>query len=282
MLKLEKIKKTYGNFLLEESFEVKKDEVVGLLGRNGVGKSTTFRMILGLTPIDEGKIEIFNDDVNVISSQIKERIGVTFPDSFFSKEFTIIDLIKILQATYTNFDKQQFSQAIISSHLPLDKKIKNFSTGMLAKLKLLVAMSHQADLLLLDEPTAGMDVIARNEILSMIQKYLMNEQRSILISSHIASDLEKITDRIVVLNDGKIVLQEQTQKIMDEYGVISVSDRLLKTIDPDYIITSVTEGGVHKLLTNTREYYEENYPTLSIEKASLDDIVLFMSKGDKI
>lgn len=175
MLKIEHVKKNYKNFSLDCTMEVRQGQVTGLIGQNGAGKSTTFKAVLGLIKNDGGYIEILGKEVSSLTKDDKQQLGVVLSDSGFSGYLSIQDIIPVLENLYKQFDKEFFLQMIDRFQLPKDKKIKEFSTGMKAKLKILVAMSHHAKLLILDEPTAGLDVIARDELLEMLRDYMIQD-----------------------------------------------------------------------------------------------------------
>ena len=207
MLKIDKLKKQYKNFTLNCSMEVKEGMITGFVGPNGSGKSTTLKAVLGLIYIDGGDIQIFGKNVKDIKPEDKEQIGVVLSDSGFSRYLTVKDIKDILKNTYEAFDEQLFTNYIEQYQLPTDKKLEQFSVGMKAKLKLITAICHKAKLLILDEPTAGLDVMARNEMLDMLRDYMEeDEERSILVSSHISTDLETLCDNIYMINEGNIIL----------------------------------------------------------------------------
>ena len=204
MIKTEHLKKNYKNFTLDCSLEIRSGFITGQIGQNGAGKSTTFKAILGLITPDGGSISIFGKDISEITPLDKQDIGVVLSDSGFSGYLTIDDIIPVLESLYRNFDRAFFINQVEHFKLPRDKKIKEFSTGMKAKLKVLAAISHNAKLLILDEPTAGLDVVARFEILEMLRDFMgKDENRSILISSHISGDLESLCDDIYMIHDEK-------------------------------------------------------------------------------
>lgn len=220
MLKIEHLKKNYGNFSLDCSLEVKEGCVTGLIGQNGAGKSTTFKAILGLISTDSGKIRILGKDLQNFTPEDKEQLGVVLSDSGFSGYLTIHDIIPILKNMYRKFDEKFFTEQVRRFQLPLDKQIKEFSTGMKAKLKVLVAVSHRAKLLIMDEPTAGLDVIARDELLEMLREFMeKDESLSILISSHISSDLESLCDDLYMIHQGRIILHEDTDVLLSDYAL---------------------------------------------------------------
>lgn len=283
MLKVNRLKKDYKNFSLDCSLEVKKGQITGLIGENGAGKSTTFKAILGLISIDFGTVTLLGKDIKDFTPKDKENLGVVLSDSCFSGYLTIKDIIPILKKLYEHFDENLFSAQVNRFDLPLDKKIKEFSTGMKAKLKVLIAISHKAKLLILDEPTAGLDVLARDELLSMLRDYMEQDyERSILISSHISSDLETLCDDIYMIHKGKIILHEDTDLLLGEYALLKMDNEQYSEIDRQYILRTKNEVYGYSCLTNQRQYYLENYPGITIQNSTIDDIIMMMIKGDKL
>lgn len=282
MLKIEHLKKTYDNFSLDCSLEVRKGCITGLIGQNGAGKSTTFKAILGLISIDSGNITVLGKDIKKFTTKDKEELGIVLSDSGFSGYLRIKDIIPILQNMYEKFDKSFFLEQVQRFQLPLDKKLKDFSTGMKAKLKVLVAISHNAKLLILDEPTAGLDVIARDELLEMLREFMeADEERSILISSHISSDLETLCDDLYMIHDGKIVLHEDTDVLLSDYALLKVDRKQYEELDKRFILRSKKESYGYSCLTNQKQYYMENYPKIAIEKGTIDEVITMMVRGNK-
>lgn len=282
MLKIEHLKKTYDNFSLDCSLEVRKGCITGLIGQNGAGKSTTFKAILGLISIDSGNITVLGKDIKKFTTKDKEELGIVLSDSGFSGYLRIKDIIPILQNMYEKFNKSFFLEQVQRFQLPLDKKLKDFSTGMKAKLKVLVAISHNAKLLILDEPTAGLDVIARDELLEMLREFMeADEERSILISSHISSDLETLCDDLYMIHDGKIVLHEDTDVLLSDYALLKVDRKQYEELDKRFILRSKKESYGYSCLTNQKQYYMENYPKIAIEKGSIDEVITMMVRGNK-
>ena len=280
MLKIEHLKKSYENFSLDCSLEVKKGHVTGLIGQNGAGKSTTFKAILGLISTDGGNITILGKDRKDFTAKDKEELGVVLSDSGFSGYLKIKDIIPILQNMYSKFDKSLFIEQVQKFQLPMNKQIKEFSTGMKAKLKVLVAISHNAKLLILDEPTAGLDVIARDELLEMLREFLeKDEERSILISSHISSDLESLCDDLYMIHDGKIILHEDTDVLLSDYALLKVDAEQYSKLDKQFILRSKKETYGYSCLTNQKQYYMENYPKIAIEKGTIDEVITMMIRG---
>lgn len=278
MLEIKNIKKNYKNFSLDCSMEVKKGQITGLIGQNGAGKSTTFKSVLGLISFDSGTITILGKDIKNFSVKDKEKIGVVLSDSGFSGYLTVKDIIPILKNMYSEFDAEFFTAQIERLNLPLDKKLKEFSTGMKANLKVLVAISHNAKLLILDEPTAGLDVVARDELLSILREYMeQDEERSILISSHISSDLETLCDDLYMIHEGRIILHEDTDVLLSDYALLKVDTEQYEKLDQQFILSCRNETYGYSCLTNQRQYYIENYPQITIEKGTVDSIIAMMS-----
>jgi ABC-2 type transport system ATP-binding protein len=283
MLKIEHLVKNYGDFTLDCSLELPKGCVTGLIGQNGAGKSTTFKAILGLIRVDSGSITLFGKDIKDLTTEDKQNIGVVLSDSGFSGYLTVKDIIPVLENLYKNFDKTFFVEQIKRFNLPLNKQIKEFSTGMKAKLKTLVAISHNAKLLILDEPTAGLDVVARDNLLELLREFMEgDEERSILISSHISSDLEGLCDDIYMIHDGKIILHENTDVLLSDYALLKVDDVQYGKLDKQYILRTMKQGYGYSCLTNQKQYYMENYPQVAIEKGSIDETITMMVRGEKL
>lgn len=283
MLKIRHLRKNYNSFSLECSLEVMPGCVTGLIGRNGAGKSTTFKAVLGLVSIDSGMVNIFGKDINNFNASDKQGLGVVLSDSGFSGYLTINDIIPVLKNLYNEFDQEFFMEHLQKFQLPCNKKIKEFSTGMKAKLKVLVAVSHNARLLILDEPTAGLDVIARDELLGLLREFMeKDESRSILISSHISSDLESLCDDIYMIDNGKIIMHEDTDVLLSNYALIKVNEGQYGKLDRQYILRVKKENYGYSCLTNQRQYYIDNYPQITVEKGSIDEVISMMAKGEAL
>lgn len=281
LLKLENVKKNYGNFSLDCSMEVKRGQVTGIIGSNGAGKSTTFKSILGLIFPDGGNIEMFGKNVNDISIEDKEKIGVVLTEANVNELLRAKDLVPIMKAMYKKFSAEDYLNKCKQYNIPMDKPIKEYSTGMKAKLKLILALSHDAELLILDEPTAGLDVIMRNELLDMLRDYMEDDNRGILISSHISTDLEGICDDLYMIAEGKIVMHEETDVLLSEYGIIKATKEQFDSLDKTHIISVKEEKFGYLCLTNQKDFYMENYPSVAIEKGNIDDFIILMVKGER-
>ncbi len=281
MLRLNRVRKEYKGFQLECTLEVQEGCVTGLIGKNGAGKSTTFKAVLGLVKTDGGSIEIFGKPVHEIGNKEKEDIGVVMSDAGFSGYLTVQDLIPMLRSLYRNFQEEEFRSRCREFRLPMNKKIKEFSTGMKRKLQVLAALSHEARLLILDEPTAGLDVVARDELLDMLRSYMEQEGRAVLVSSHISSDLEGLCDDIYMIDDGKIVLYEETDVLLDRYGILKATPEQFGRMEREHILRHKKEEFGYSCLTDQRQFYQENYPDIAVEKGTIDELIMMMIRGEK-
>lgn len=280
MLRLNKVKKEYKGFQLDCTLEVQEGCVTGLIGKNGAGKSTTFKAILGLISTDGGSIEIFGRPVSEMGIRDREDIGVVMSDSGFSGYLMVCDLIPILKSMYRNFQEEEFRRQCEKFRIPMDKKIKEFSTGMKRKLQVLAAITHEAKLLILDEPTSGLDVVARDKLLDMLRAYMEQEGRAILISSHISGDLEGICDDIYMIDEGKIVLYEETDVLLDSYGILKMTQEQYEGLDQEHILRSKKEEFGYSCMTDQRQFYQENYPQITVEKGNIDELIMMMVRGE--
>jgi ABC-2 type transport system ATP-binding protein len=280
MVKVNNLVKNYVDFKLEVSLEIPDGAVTGIIGKNGAGKSTTIKAILGLIEPDGGSITIGGKEVSTLTLADKEKLGVALSDAGFSNYITLKDVICILREMYPTFDESFFRKQCELQKLPLNKKLKDFSTGMRAKSRVLVAISHKANLLVMDEPTSGLDVGARNEVLDLLRDYLAaNDECSILLTSHISSDLEGLCDDIYMINDGKVILHEDTDAILGRYGILKADEEAYEKLDKNYILSSKKTGFGYSCITNERQYYLDNYPGIVVENGNIDDLILLMTGG---
>ena len=280
-LVLDNVKKKYKAFELNMNMTLEPGTITGLIGRNGAGKSTTFKAILGLIKLTDGKVLIDGKEPKDLKAADKENIGVVLSDSGFSGYMTVKDVIATMSAMYKKFDKSDFIAKCEHFSIPLNQKIKEFSTGMKAKLKVLLAMSHGAKLLILDEPTSGLDVVVRNEILDLLREYMEDEDNSILISSHISSDLEGLCDDVYFIENGQVIMHEETDTLMDAYGILKVTPEQYEKLEKEYIICMKKDKYGCTCLTNQKQYFMENHPDIVIEKSEIDEIITLMLSDRK-
>lgn len=279
-LKVNKLTKKYRDFILDEAtFNVPKGTIVGLVGKNGSGKSTSIGLILGLIKKDSGDIQILGKQNQEINFETRNKIGVVFDGNNFPDYLTPKKLNKLLKNIYSSWNENKYFSYLENLSLPFDKKIKEFSKGMKTKLQITAAISHDPELLILDEPTSGLDPVVRDDILDMLLDFIQNEKNSVLISSHITSDLEKIADYIVFIHDGKIMFEKQKDELRYKYGVIKCETEQFYKIDPKDIIAYRKQDYEWQILVSDRFEAIEKYPNTIIDSASIDDIMLLYIKG---
>ena len=282
LVQLEHVMKEYGSFALELNMQIPENQIIGLIGANGAGKSTTFKLMIGLIRPDQGNAEVFGRNAAELGAEEKQKIGVVFSDSGFSEYLRVQQLIPVMKRFYPDFQEKEFCKRCERFKIPLNKQIKDFSTGMKAKLNVLLALSHDSRLLLLDEPTAGLDVVAREEILDLLREYMEIPGRTIVISSHISGDLEHFCDDLYMIHEGKIVLHEETDRILEEYGFLKVSEQEYEVLDKEYLLRVRKESFGYSCLTDQKKYYLENYPGLVVEKGSVDEVISMLVKGEAL
>lgn len=260
------LKKQYDAFQLDVSLNLVPGRITGLIGKNGSGKTTIYKILMGLVK-NEGE---------ALSLDKKEMVAV-WNESGFNSLFTPKDCKKILQAIYPHFDEGAYSQRLKQLDLPENKPIKQFSTGMKAKLKICIVTSVGAKHLLLDEPTSGLDSLARRELSDLLQDYMeTREDASILISSHISSDLESLCDDFYLLEEGKILLHEDTDVLLSNYALLEVDDP--SKLDTSYILKEKD----HVYLTNQKQYYAENMSGVALRNAHFDELLEWMVQGENV
>ena len=209
-----------------------------------------------------------------------EMIGCVLTDAFFNQYLSAKDIKGILKRTYQNFDEIFFDNFMIRYHIPINKRIKDLSTGMKASVKIACALSHHPQLLILDEPTNGLDVIARDEILDILRRFMEEDPtHSILMSSHIFSDLENLCDEIIMMHHGNVSLVESMDELENSYGVLKVSDNQYEVLDKNYLIAAIHTSYGYQCITNHMQFYVENYPEVIIEKCSMDEVFTVLEKG---
>ena len=282
LVQLDRVMKKYGSFALELNMQIPENQIIGLIGANGAGKSTTFKLMIGLIRPDQGNAEVFGRNAADLGAEEKQKIGVVFSDSGFSEYLRVQQLIPVMKRFYPDFQEKEFRKRCERFKIPLNKQIKDFSTGMKAKLNVLLALSHDSRLLLLDEPTAGLDVVAREEILDLLREYMEIPGRTIVISSHISGDLEHFCDDLYMIHEGKIVLHEETDRILEEYGFLKVSEQEYEVLDNEYLLRVRKESFGYSCLTDQKNYYLENYPGLVVEKGSVDEVISMLVKGEAL
>ncbi len=274
--------KKYDGFTLDNiSFNVPKGSIMGFIGQNGAGKTTTIRALLNITKCDSGSIKMLGLDHIGNEYEIKEHIAAVFDEIPFHEAFNAIQVGKMFKGLYAGWDEQKYYEYIDRFSLPRKKKIAKFSKGMKMKLQISAALSHGARLLIMDEATTGLDPVVRNEILDIFREYLQDEENSILMSSHITSDLDKIADCVTFIDKGRLLLTGYKDEILENHGLLKCTKADFKEIAPeDYISARVTDFGVEAMVAD-KNTAKQKYSGALIEKTNLEEIMLFYVNKDK-
>lgn len=281
ILEIRELSKDYGDFVLDKiSFSLPRGVIMGLIGENGAGKSTTINCILNEIQKSSGTIRIFGKDHSTDEIEIKDKLGVVFDENHFPDIFTPEEIGKFMSGIYSAWEWQLYHQFLEKFELPKDKKIKDFSKGMKVKLAFAVALSHNAELLILDEATSGLDPIIRDDVLDMLIDFVQDESHSVLVSSHITSDLEKVADYITFIHKGKLIFTQDKDTLIDNYGIISCGAAVFDTINKSEVIAYRKEDYQFKVLVNNRTKAAKQYPNAIVSPAMIEEIMLFYIKGE--
>ncbi len=280
-IEMKNVVKAYdrGFRLGELNITIPSGVIVGLIGENGAGKTTMIKSLLNVIRIDQGTIRIFEQDHQQQESKIKEEIGVVLDQTFFPELLTPKEINSIMKEIYSSWDQELFFQYLKDFSLPVDKQIRKMSKGMRKKLEIATALAHHPKLLILDEPTSGLDPVVRNEVLDLFLDFIQEEDHTILFSTHITSDLEHIADQIIFIDQGKILLNQSRDELLDNYGILKCPLEQMDTIDTqDYIAYKKNRYDAEFLVTNRRAV-QKKYTDSIVDPASLEDIMVFMIKG---
>ena len=279
-IELSHINKSFGDFAIRDlNLTVPSGTICGLVGENGAGKSTTIRLLMGVLRPDSGTASVLGADVSSPEfREVKEDVGVVLDEAYFPESLNAVQVGRILAATYRRWDQKLYDGYLKRFDLPEKKQFKDFSRGMRMKLAIAVALSHQPKLLVLDEATAGLDPIVRDEVLDIFNEFTREEDHSILISSHILSDLEKLCDYIAFIHKGDLLFCEEKDQLLEQYGIFEDSRENLDCLQPEAIVAREESryGGVRALVKR------DLAPTgFRLEKPTVEDVVLFLVKGAK-
>ena len=282
LLEVKNLYKKYYGFSLENiNLELPKGMIMGLIGENGAGKTTTIKAILNIINQDKGEIKVFGNNIKEKEKEIKENVGVVLDDSFLSEYLNPIDINKIMKNFYSKWDEKAFFNYIDKFKLPKKKMSKEYSSGMKMKLKIAIALSHKPKLLILDEPTSGLDPIARNEILDIFQEFIQNGENSVLVSSHITSDLEHIADYITFIHEGKSIFTKTRDELIDYYGVVKCTQKEFEKIDKKDYIKYQKNKYEYKVLVDNKNEFQKKYDLSIIDRPTIEDIMIIYIKGEK-
>lgn len=283
IIEIKNLVKKYDNkFTLGSiDLEIPSGVIVGLIGENGAGKTTLIKSILNILKIDEGNIKIFNKDFNKEENTIKEDIGVVLDNMFFPEILTPKDINIVMKDIYKKWDEKLFKKYLNDFGLNINKQIKTMSKGMRKKLEIATSLSHHPKLLILDEPTSGLDPVVRNEVLDIFLDFIQDEEHTILLSTHITSDLEHIADKIIFINKGKILLDKNRDDLLDNYGILKCDIDSFDTISKEDIIVYKKNKYNYEILVDNISKIKKKYKNFIVDKITLEELMVLMIKGVK-
>lgn len=276
VLELCNVIKSYEDFKLDQvSFMVPKGCICGFIGQNGAGKTTTIQLILDIIKRDSGSIKVFGQDMEKDGPALKEKIGVVFDEMGFHEFLTANEINIIMKNIYKDWKEEVFFGYLKRFSLPRKKRCGAFSRGMRMKLQIAVALSHGAELLIMDEPTSGLDPIVRNEILQIFQEFVLEENHTILLSSHITGDLERIADMVIFIDHGRIILWGDKNEILENHGLIKCKAEEFEQIAKDDMISVRESAFCKEVLVSDKNKCRKKYDKMVMEQATLEEIMIF-------
>jgi ABC-type multidrug transport system, ATPase component len=282
-IEIKDLSKRFDRFQLKNlNLTLPKGSIMGFIGENGAGKTTTIKLMLNQLRADSGSIRILGFDHIKEEKKLKSDIGVVFDESYFHEMIKPKDISKIMSRIYSTWDEELFEDYLKSFRLPADKRTKDLSRGMKMKLSIATALAHHPKLLILDEATSGLDPVIRNEILDLFLEFIQDEEHSILFSSHITSDLEKVADYVTFLHEGEIIFSESKDELLYNYGMLVCGAADFAAVDRGDIIGHRQSRFGHEILVRKKEEMKQKYKGLTIDNVSLEDIMLFYVKGEDI
>lgn len=283
VLEINNLRKTYKGFSLKDiNIKLEQGYITGFIGANGAGKSTTIKSILNLINRDSGDVKIFNKDNKTNDKELKNKIGVVLDEGYFYEELTLKEMKNIIAPMYSNWDENQFNNYIRRFNLPLDRKISKLSKGMRMKYSIAIALSHNAELFIMDEPTSGLDPIVREELLEILSDIIQEENKTIFFSTHITSDLDKIADYLIIINDGKILLQGAKDEIIEGHRLVK-GDKNLLTLEnrKDFVEIKENSYGFEALTKEANKLSRTYGDKLVMEKPNIEELMLYYIRSDK-
>ena len=282
VLEVTGLNKSYDNFSLKDvSFSLPVGCITGFIGINGAGKTTTLRSILGLASGVTGSIRFFGMDMKENERQIKDRIGVVLDSGGFYEDLSLNEMKKILAPAYSSWCEEDYRSYLERFSLNPKEKIKNLSRGMKVKYALALALSHKAELLIMDEPTSGLDPLSRSQLLNVLRDYMEQGGKGVLFSTHITSDLDKIADILIMINQGRIVFQGEKDALMDRYRIIKGRKRELnENIRSLFLSIHETDFGFTGMTSHVSQI-QELLPNILLERPTVEDIMLSLIEGGK-
>ncbi len=281
-ISLKNVTKRYEGFTLDHiTMDIPKGCIVGLVGENGAGKTTLIKAILQMVSIQEGEIAIDGSRVEELTDQWKDRVGVILSGVEFAARMSARQLGRCMRSLYKNWQEDQFEEYLKDLQIDGDKLIKDYSKGMKMKLDLAISLSHQAELLIFDEATSGLDPVVRDDILDILLDFIQDERHTVLLSSHITSDLEKVADYIAFLHKGKLRFYMDKDRLLEHFGVVHCTPDGYEKIPGTYVQGCRKSQFGYEVLIQDRERFQREYPDYIVDRTNIEEIVLYHVKGEE-
>lgn len=275
MLEVNNLNKSYENFSLKDvTFSLYKGCITGFIGTNGAGKTTTIKAILGLILKDSGKINFLGKDMDKHERKSKNKIGIVLDEGYFYDELTLKEMKNVIAPSYTEWDEAVFQDYIKRFHLNLEQKIATLSKGMRMKFAIALALSHHADLLILDEPTSGLDPLVRSELMDILLDFMKEPEKSVFFSTHITSDLDKIADMIILIDDGKVLVNEEKDVLIDTHALVKGDNHLINEQTKKLFLKLHQSHYGFEGITNKKDDIRRLMPDVLMERPTIEDIML--------
>ncbi|MDD6920036.1 MAG: ABC transporter ATP-binding protein [Eubacteriales bacterium] len=282
IVEVQGLKKNYDNFKLSDiSFTIPKGCVAGLIGLNGQGKTTTIRLMLGLSPKDAGEIKIFDKDMEVSSKEIKENIGVVFDEDALYSSLKMKDMKSIVARAYNNWDDNKYYELMNKFDLDESQVIDTLSKGMKMKFSLVLALSHHARFLIMDEPTSGLDPLVRKQLLDILKDYMLEDGEAILYSTHITSDLDKFADVIIFIDKGRILFVEEKDVLLDTHIIVKGDSKYITDENKGLFLNLTINKYGFSGVTKNVEALKKTIPDIICEKVNIEDLMVAYIEGGK-
>lgn len=282
VLEVKGLTKKFKNFTLKDvTFDLQEGCITGFIGTNGSGKTTTIKSILGLVIKDAGSIKLFGKDIDKNERELKDRIGVVLDDGYFYENMTLKEMKSVIAPAYSRWDEAAFDKYIKCFNLKPDQEICTLSKGMKAKYAIAIALSHHADILIMDEPTSGLDPLVRSQLMNILLDFMKQGGKSVLFSTHITSDIDKVADMIVLINNGKIILNGEKDMLLDTYGVVKGDNKLINDNTRKLFLKINETSYGFEGITNKKNDVRRKMSGVVIERPTIEDIMLAHVGGNE-
>lgn len=275
VLEVNNLSKAYDSFSLENvTFSLNKDCITGFVGTNGSGKTTTIKSILGLVLKDSGTIHFLGNDMSKNERKSKNKIGIVLDEGYFYEELTLKEMKNVIAPSYTEWDEATFLSYIERFHLKLNQKIATLSKGMRMKYAVALALSHHADLLIMDEPTSGLDPLVRSELMNILLDFMKEPGKSVFFSTHITSDLDKVADMIILIDDGRILVNEEKDHLLDTHALVKGDNQFINEQTQKLFLSLHQSKYGFEGITHQKEAVRRLIPGTLMERPTIEDIIL--------